>query len=466
LNLWVSPQEQDQLIEELLAKRQVRDFDVQIRRKSGEVADLFVSAELIELAGEPCMLSIALDVTERKRTEEALLSSELRYRSLFENVAVPIWEEDFSKVKHYVNGLGIQNLRAYFDAHPDQLAYCASLIKVISVNQESLRIFRANHEDEIMRHQVSDYFVDESWQVFKDEILALLEGKMRFESELPFLDSTGKIRQSLLRLSVVPGFEHSLGRVLVSFIDITERKEMEERLSALSRRLFEAQEAERRNVARELHDEIGQVLTAVKSNLQTSKLLTDPELSANFLDESIGIVDQALQQVRDLSLNLRPSLLDDFGLVPALEWYLNRQAHRSNFTAEFAIVPREIQVPQTLATTCFRVAQTALTNVERHAHAKHVRVELCLQHTRTTARDKKSELQLVIRDDGVGFDSVSALEAARRGATLGLVGMQERVWLAGGDMEIHSQPGHGTEIIARFPIVQPHVERRSKRRLA
>ncbi len=91
-------------------------------------------------------------------------------------------------------------------------------------------------------------------------------------------------------------------------------------------------------------------------------------------------------------------------------------------------------------------------------------VELHLRHVRTSPQEKRSELQLVIRDDGVGFDSKGVLEAAQRGATLGLVGMQERVWLAGGHIEIHSQPMRGTEIIARFPVLQPHVERRSKRR--
>ncbi|MBI5029103.1 MAG: PAS domain S-box protein [Chloroflexi bacterium] len=411
------------------------------------------------------LADLSWDVAERKRAEEALQTSELWYRALFENVAVPIWEEDFSKVKDHLTSLNVQDVSAYFDAHPNQLAFCAKLVEIISVNHESVRVFRVNHADEIKQHQITDYFVDGSWQVFKNEIVALWEGKMRFEAELPFLDSTGKIRYSLLRLSVVPGFENTLGRVLLSFVDITERKEMEETLSTLSRRLFEAQEAERRNVARELHDEIGQVLTAVKSNLQTSRMLTDRQMSANFLEESIGIVDQALRQVRDLSLNLRPALLDDFGLVPALEWYLNRQASRSNFVIEFAATPRTMKLPQTLAINCFRVAQSALTNIERHAQAKNVRVDLRVNHQRVDVQSKKSELVLTIVDDGAGFDTQAVLEGARHGNTLGIAGMQERVRLAGGQIEIHSRPRHGTQIIARFPIVKPKIDRRAHRRV-
>lgn len=222
------------------------------------------------------------------------------------------WEEDFSEVKKFLNGLGdwrVENLVEYLDAHPEHLAQCANLIQIVAVNQATLQMFRANHESKVTSHRVSAFFVNKSWQVFRDEIVALMEGQSRFEGELSVLDSQSKIKSSLLRLSIMPGSEETLAHVLLSFIDITERKEMEEALSSLSRRLYKAQEAERRNVARELHDEIGQVLTAVKSNLQTSRLLSDRQMSANFLEESIGIVDQALQQVRDLSLNLRPSLL-------------------------------------------------------------------------------------------------------------------------------------------------------------
>jgi PAS domain S-box-containing protein len=413
------------------------------------------------------LADLSWDIAERKRAEDNLRTSENKYRSLFENAAVPIWEQDFSAMQDFLNGLGNwkeQDLREYLDLHPEHLAHAANLIRVIDINQESVAIFSGYRKDEISRY-LPDYFVDESWQVFKEEIASLMEGETRFESELPFLDPKGKTKRSILRLSVVPGYEQSLARVLVSFIDITERKKMEEELGSLSRRLFEAEENERRNIARELHDEIGQVLTAVKSNLQTSKLLSDPEMSASFLNESIGIVDQALQQVRDLSLNLRPSLLDDFGLVPALEWYLNRQAHRMNVTAKFIAEPREMKLPQTLATTCFRIAQAALTNIERHAQAKHVRVTVHLRNRRTDSHGKRSELQLEITDDGIGFDVETILEGTKKGNTLGLAGMQERVRLAGGSMEIHSQPMRGTEIIAYFPIVQPNIERRTRRRI-
>ena len=254
-------------------------------------------------------------------------------------------------------------------------------------------------------------------------------------------------------------------RVISVVRDTTKRKRAEEeraqlyeqvnasrkRLQILSQQLIEAQEVERRHIARELHDEIGQVLTAVRTNLQTIQLSPDPSTLGPHLEESIGIVERALRQVRDLSLDLRPSLLDDFGLAPALEWYVDRQAERSGFTADFVAEPPEMQLSPALETACFRIAQAALTNVTRHAQAKRVRVELHCTET---------ELRLVVRDDGIGFDVDTVLEHAAQGASFGLLGMRERTQLAGGQIEIESAPMNGTEIRVRFPLL-PSAEDRS-----
>jgi len=226
------------------------------------------------------------------------------------------------------------------------------------------------------------------------------------------------------------------------------------RAQILSQQLMEAQETERRHLARELHDEIGQALTAVKINLQA--IQRAPGDSANRLHESIAIVDRALQQVRDLSLDLRPSLLDDLGLVAALRWYLDRQAQRAGFAAEFAAQPAEIRVDAHVATACFRVAQEAVTNIVRHAQARHARLDL---------HQQGPELQLAIRDDGTGFDVAAARERAVRGGSLGLLGMQERVLLMGGRLDLQSTPGHGATLVARLPLAPaPALERRSRKR--
>jgi len=222
-----------------------------------------------------------------------------------------------------------------------------------------------------------------------------------------------------------------------------------EHLRHLSRQLVRAQEDERRHIARELHDEVGQSLTAALLNLQVLGSLTDPSDVPARLDDSMSLIDRVLQQVRTLSLDLRPALLDDLGLAPALNWLLHRQAKRAGFVVQFNAESADARLPADLETTCFRVAQEALTNIVRYAQAQHVSVEL---------GRGAAELWLSVGDDGVGFDVAAARERAARGQSTGLLGMQERVDLLGGQMRIESTPGQGSTIYVRLPLTPPEPE--------
>jgi PAS domain S-box-containing protein len=215
------------------------------------------------------------------------------------------------------------------------------------------------------------------------------------------------------------------------------------RLRALSSQLMEIQENERRHIARELHDEIGQSLTAVKINLETILRLPSNEAVRPHIEESVAIVGRVLQQVRAISLDLRPAMLDELGLESALRWYIGRQAERGCCAIEFVAGPLGRCVPPEVQTTCYRVVQEALTNIARHSQAKHAWVDL---------RQCGAALRLVVRDDGVGFDVREAEAGAAQGLSLGLVSMQERALLAGGRLDIESARGHGTTIRATFPL--------------
>jgi PAS domain S-box-containing protein len=238
------------------------------------------------------------------------------------------------------------------------------------------------------------------------------------------------------------------GQVVVYSIyrDITERKRAEDMLQTFSQRLIETQEAERCRVARALHDEIGQSLTALKLPLQLIQQSAQASPLAQHLQDSIGSLDRALQRVRELSFDLRPALLDDLGLVAALRWYVAREAQRAGFLAEVVAGPVDTRLPPALETACFRIAQEALTNVVRHAQARHVWVAL---HSRD------AEVHLVIRDDGLGFDRDTVWSAPVSEGNLGVQGMQERAVIVGGQLDIHSAPGQGTEVHARFPLPSP-----------
>jgi len=161
------------------------------------------------------------------------------------------------------------------------------------------------------------------------------------------------------------------------------------------------------------------------------------------LEESIEAVERVLEQVHDLSLNLRPSMLDDLGLEPALRWYTNRQASAGGIHARFRAEPLDRRLESIIETECFRVAQEALTNVVRHAKARQVTVEL---------KQLDGQLHLSVKDDGRGFDVSTLRDQAVRGASLGLLSMEERASLAGGGLELISAPGEGTEVRAWFPL--------------
>ena len=219
-------------------------------------------------------------------------------------------------------------------------------------------------------------------------------------------------------------------------------RELFENSRAYSRLLIEAQEAERRRISRELHDQVGQILTAVKMNLHSLwEKCTAPEIQASIQD-NMEVIDEAVDQVRDLSVDLRPLLLDDFGLAVALRWYLDRQTRSSGVATEFNThtLSDDDRFSSELETACFRIVQEAITNVIRHARAS--RIEVTLEKT-------GADLVLLISDDGVGFE----LSVLRNGAaTLGLRGMEERVQALGGLITINSGPSLGTEICARIPM--------------
>ena len=220
-------------------------------------------------------------------------------------------------------------------------------------------------------------------------------------------------------------------------------RETHRRLQSLSRRLLDVQESERGRIARELHDEIGQALTALSLRLQTLRCRDPDRGDGAGLDECIAIADGALRQVRNLCLDLRPPQLDDLGLAAAVRWQIDRQTRAAGIAAHLMFTGIEREPAADVATVCFRVAQEAITNAVRHAGARNVWIEF--------DRGEK-ELRLVVRDDGCGFDVAARRRDALRGGSMGLLSMEERVVLEGGRFEVVSTAGGGTEVRVRLPM--------------
>jgi signal transduction histidine kinase len=220
-------------------------------------------------------------------------------------------------------------------------------------------------------------------------------------------------------------------------------------LQRLSSQLLTAQEEERRAIARELHDEIGQLLTAIKVELAIAGRASDaPAASPTALDNARSIADTAVQTVRDMSRLLHPAMLDDLGLAAAVDWYLKGFGNRHGIRIELLQDGMCERLAPEIEATAYRIVQEALTNVARHAQARTCRVYL----QRLT-----NSLLVTIEDDGVGFDQGTVDASVPRG--IGLVGIRERVALVRGSMRMETAPGKGTRLTVELPAPVPDRER-------
>jgi signal transduction histidine kinase len=258
--------------------------------------------------------------------------------------------------------------------------------------------------------------------------------------------------QGLLSTSVTVAVIASLGIALFAAFRVTglerhlfrqhERDVRNQQdLKRLSAALITAQEEERRSIARELHDEVGQVLTAIKVELSVvERELTSRGQRVDGLEGARSITDRALQTVRDLSRLLHPAMLDDIGLCAALDWYIRGYSKRHGIIVDYEASGIIRRLAPSIETNVYRIVQEALTNIVRHAGATActVRVE-----------EAGAELRVIIADEGQGFDC-SARPAADAG--LGLIGIRERAALLGGHVKIDSTPGQGTRIELTVPL--------------
>jgi PAS domain S-box-containing protein len=413
--LYVDPKKRDEFKQLLDANDVVLEFEFEAYRKDGSSVWLSENVRAVrDESGEALYFEgTCLDITERRRAEEALRESEERYREMFENAKDAIYVHDLTG-------------------------------RYTSVNRAAEQLSGFTREEILGRH-FSNFVAPRDLKYARTNLCRKLDEENETIYEVDLITRNG--RRVPVEVSSRLIYEKGVAvGVQGTARDITERRRAQDALRMYSQRLMEVQEVERENLARELQEEIGQALTAVRNDLRSIQRSGRTSDGVPALDESIGIVDEALRRVRELSIELRPSLLDDLGLSVALRQYVDRYAQRTGINAEVLNgFKDDSRLPRELETACFRITQEALTNVARHAHAVNVSVQL---------ERYRERMLLTIMDDGVGFDIASLRKSASEAGALGLRGMEERALAVGGYIEIDSGSGRGTRIRATFPFKQ------------
>ena len=275
----------------------MQSYDYELTHRS--LGTRHVTATYVPDIGEDGMVRgvfvLATDLTDRKRAENALQESEHRYRELFEASPVSLWEEDFSEVKRYFDALrssGVQDLGRYLVEHPEDMAKCASIVKVVSVNEATLGLYGAKTVEELLG-ELGRVLIHESQAEsrFREELVALWEGKMRFASEFDNQTLTGDIKHVSLVLTVVPGYEKTLERVLVSIVDLTESMEMEQRL----------QQSERLAAIGQMAAMVGHDLrNPLQGITGATYLLGNETLTHEERNEALRLIESSLQHANEL----------------------------------------------------------------------------------------------------------------------------------------------------------------------
>ena len=382
-----------------------------IRKKDGKTVTVEISANYL---GDGRFQGIMRDVTERKKAEEALKTSEHKYRVLFDQNPLPMW----------------------IISHPQRMFVDANEAACISYGYT---------KEEFLKMSIEDLHPERELFSLKYDLKRIKPGIRNFGIRTHIKKDGSEIKVNIISHDIV--YEDSRA-ILALANDVTEKFEAEENLQRsheamreLASHLETVREAERTHMAREIHDELGQQLTGLKMDISwlNRKIKSDDKAVNNKMKDTIELIDKTVITVRRIATQLRPSILDDLGLVAAMEWQTDEFEKRAEIKAGFTSNISYVNVKPDVATGIFRIFQESLTNVLRHSKATKVETFLSVDN---------DTIVLNIKDNGIGFKE----EDISNKKTLGLLGMKERVLLIKGTYEINGNTGSGTSVIITVPL--------------
>jgi len=409
---------------------------------------------------------ILRDVTQRKRLEEELkqysahleelvkersgklAESEARYRRLFEGSPISLWEEDFSEVKKYLDDLrsrGIRNLRRYFIEHPEDLVKCATMVKILDVNEATLRLYGAKTVEEL-RGELGRVFTHEFHDRFREELVALGEGKTQFASEFDNQTLTGDTKHVSVILSVIPGYEDTLAKVLVSTIDLTERKEMEQRLQQADRLAAVGETAAM--VGHDLRNPLQGIAGAVHLLKQEALTAKERDEMLRLIEESVGYSDTIVRDLTEYSAEIK------LNLIETTPKSIVREALGKVSVPRVVTVHDRSEERPTIKVDSDRMKRVFINLVDNA-------IDAMPQGGILTISGKRSDgsVEIEFSDTGSGMPEKvmknlwKPLQTTKaKGLGLGLAICKRVVDAHGGSISVKSKAGEGTTVTIRLPI--------------
>jgi PAS domain S-box-containing protein len=422
LNIWEDLARREDLKKRLVNQGRTSQFEVSLRVKSGEPRSVQISADVISLGGETCILSVAHDITDRKQREAALHASEERFRTLVQNLDVGVVLLGLDGKLQFANNAAE---RIFGLSKEEVLGKTGSELDIVYFDE---------NEKEIPHLERPVARVLATGQPVRNVVLgwrrpSSTEISWVFGNAVPLVSKEGEITA-----------------VIASLADITEQKKAEEKLRRLSGRLLQLQDEERRRLGRDLHDSLAQSVLAVNLSLArvTQSATELDERNRRALTEARAMLQDMSRQIRTLSYLLHPPLLDELGLASAVKEYAHGFSERSGIRVQVGVSPGFGRLPQEAETALFRIVQESLANIQRHSGSPSARIRL----------DGKPEgITLEISDQGHGFTEARGKSLNQPGARfgVGIVGMHERMAQLGGSLEVESSKT-GTIVRATLPV--------------
>jgi PAS domain S-box-containing protein len=425
--LYADAKELDRMLTALRRDGVVREYEIAMKKKDGSIVLMDISISLLKEDGATIgSVCVARDLSERKKHELELK----RARDELSRYSLDLERQVRERTRAITSILRYTPAVVYLKDRQGRYNL---------VNPRYEELFGVTNDDvqgksdhDIFPREVADQF-------FAHDIKVLQEGHpLQVEEHIPLADGLHTYLSVKFPIYNASGAVEGLCGIAT---EITELKKAQQQLRLLSGSIMAGQEKERKAIARELHDELGQILTALRMDaVWLSDNLKEKNTQAAERARSMcQLIDKTLDEVRVLATRLRPGMLDDFGLIDALEWFTKDFAKRTGIACTFTH-PEMSDVDSLVATAAYRIAQEALTNVARHSYATRVTINLQVENGLMT---------LAVTDNGRGFNP----KDLRESECLGLAGMRERAGLLGGSLEMHSKPGGGTRVDVRLPLM-------------